>query len=412
MADGSDRIALPIRVHEFLLTCAGRVDDDALTDARELLAVAELDRAVDLLAASLVAGRVPLTSAEHRRLRDLVVAARGAPAVVDRIPVDDAAPLPAHRFTAGTPDGPGAEEGVAEAVFRVLEVLPDIRSVSCVWRTTPAGAATGPVPQRIVLVEIGSGGFPPSTAYRIEQVLRRAGLRSVVEALGPGAELTPYHRTALAAARRLASRDGGTGRPAEPEDTSFADPPAPRPASSTRRRSGAHADKRATGESSGGRRQQRLAAAELAVPVAATAPPAPVAPAATTGPGRGAKASAATDTGPPAPTNDTAGEIAQGTDRIAVPPESRPAAVAPVPGQGDTELSKREQELLRQLHEELAKREQSSAAAAPGAWQTDRAGGARTSLSPVADWQQQRADHQVVNGRPSYLNPPGDRSGR
>src|ERR1051326_1889932 len=88
VAESSDRVALPIRVHDFLLTCAGRIDDDALTDARELLAVAELDRAVDLLTASLVAGRIPMSADERDELRDLVHAVRSSPALVDRVIVN------------------------------------------------------------------------------------------------------------------------------------------------------------------------------------------------------------------------------------------------------------------------------------------------------------------------------------
>ncbi|HEY3752456.1 MAG TPA: hypothetical protein VGL80_25005, partial [Pseudonocardiaceae bacterium] len=130
MADSSDRIALPIRVHEFLLACAGRIDDDALTDARELLAMAELDRAVELITASLVAGRIRLSADERDELLDLVDAVRSSPALVDRVLVDDSVPPPRHRFTIGGMDDPSPETGVLEAVGRVIEVLPDIRSLS------------------------------------------------------------------------------------------------------------------------------------------------------------------------------------------------------------------------------------------------------------------------------------------
>jgi hypothetical protein len=51
-AGGANRpgIALPIRIHDLLLTLAGRLDDDALADVRQMLASAELDRSLEFLA--------------------------------------------------------------------------------------------------------------------------------------------------------------------------------------------------------------------------------------------------------------------------------------------------------------------------------------------------------------------------
>src|SRR5207249_4942376 len=101
----------------------------------------------------------------------------------------------------------------------------DIRSVSCVWRTTPAGSVSGSVPQRVVLVETGPDGFAPSAAYRLEQALRRTGIRAVVEAVQAGGELSRYHRSALDASRRVLPG----GRPApRPEPDGYTDSPAPR----------------------------------------------------------------------------------------------------------------------------------------------------------------------------------------
>ncbi len=106
MADVSDRVALPIQVHEFLLSCAGRIDDDALTDTRELLAVAELDRAIELLTGSLVAGRISITSSERDTLARLIGAVRSSETLLERIVIDDSARLPRHRFTVGADDRP------------------------------------------------------------------------------------------------------------------------------------------------------------------------------------------------------------------------------------------------------------------------------------------------------------------
>src|SRR5207302_4884902 len=69
----------------------------------------------------------------------------------------------------------------------------------------------GPLPQRVVLVEVGPNGFPPATAYRVEHVLRGAGVRAVVEVLRPGVERTEYHQQAAAAAQPVAFAGGPNG---------------------------------------------------------------------------------------------------------------------------------------------------------------------------------------------------------
>jgi hypothetical protein len=499
MPDASDRISLPIRVHEFMLSCAGRLDDDALTDARELLAVAEVDRAVELLAVSLVAGRIAVTADDRDRLRDLLGAVRSSPGLVDRIIVDEERANPRHRFTVGVNGDPAAEDGVAEAVSRVVEVLPDIRTMSCVWRTTPAGATSGPVPQRVVLVETGPDGFAPSTAYRVEQALRRAGVRAAVEVLQAGSDMTGYHREALASARRIPLRTAAASKAApqslsrptppppsapsrepspepvtEPEDQSFTGPPAPRPVTTTRRRTAAHAEKR---ETASGRWQQRIAAAEVSQtdpsttsapvrdrqpaeppPAPATQPtPPPMAPVGMSTAAGMAPVQRPQDAPPrpqepaPAPQTSTVPPaepepaLAAEAGTAQAPPPSMtspppmpspvpPPMAPPMPPPGpsmpsmspsmsssgsdssgkDAELSQREQELLRQLHEELAKREQAAPQpnANTGSWQVDRSAARpmyNTGTDYASSWQNTQ-DQTAVNGIPPYGSGPPDRS--
>ncbi|HEX4724231.1 MAG TPA: hypothetical protein VH333_17065 [Pseudonocardiaceae bacterium] len=388
MAESSDRIALPIRVHDFLLACAGRVDDDALTDARELLAVAELDRAVDLLTASLVAGRIPMSADERDELRDLVDAVRSSPALVDRVIVNDDAVPPRHRFTTGVMDDPAPDGGVLEAVGRVVEVLPDIRALSCVWRATPAGAPAGPVPQRMVLVEVGPDGFPPSTSYRVEQALRRAGIRAAVEVIQAGTEVTDYHADALAVARRVSLRQAAArGHEADGEAGSslFADSPTPRSVTSTRRRysAGAHAEKRSTVDASGGRWQPRIASDEPA----------------------------ADQEGDSAAVRPIHAEPEQPT----APPVLAPVELPPATADPDADLSSRERELLRQLHEELAKREGEeptedpapAPAPSPGTnWHASQSGHFTPTEFGGQGWHDGAADQTAVNGIPPYGSAP------
>jgi hypothetical protein len=198
VADGPgwSGMSLPVRAHDLLLTFAGRVDDDALADARELLASAEVDRALDFLVGCLVAGHIPVSSAQRDELENLSAQAYLDRSLFGRLAVDDTAPLD-HRFGGDQSGGESAAQGVAEAAHRVLDVLPDVRSVWAVWRLTPAGAVSGPVPHRVVLVGVGPGGFPTATAYRLEHALRRVGIRASVEALRDGAPAPDYHHSAM-----------------------------------------------------------------------------------------------------------------------------------------------------------------------------------------------------------------------
>ena len=485
MPDASDRIALPIRVHEFLLACAGRVDDDVLTDAREFLAVAELDRAVELLAASLVAGRIPLTADERDELRDLLDMVRSTRALVDRIVVDDLNLPPRHRFTVGTEDDPAPDEGVASALERVLGVLPDIHGVTVVWRTTPAGRPAGPVPQRLVLVEAGPDGFATSTAYRIEQTLRRAGIRAAVEVLVAGTDLGMYHRDALDCGRRLdlrteppAARRTPPPAPAAPPESLY-DQPAPRSVTSTRRRA-AHSEKRPAAESASGRWQQRVSAADPGpaepAPVESRPsqiPPMPELPALAAEPsstmsrepsGRDGVSRDSRDSREPVGREPSVGEFGREpagnefgrepsgndfgrevgresrTGLTPVPPPPSPAPVPPaavppapvangsaqppvrpVDATKDSDLSQREQELLRQLHEELAKREEQGPeqSGEPFGWTVDRSSamnnngmppGHNSGAFPPVEYPpgwQTNAEQTAVNGIPPYGMPQG-----
>ncbi|HET9143435.1 hypothetical protein, partial [Actinophytocola sp.] len=189
--------SLPVRAHDLLLSFAGQVDDDALADARELLAAAEVDRTLDFLVGCLVAGHIPISAAQRGELDALSAPAYLDRSLFNRLIVDDSAAIPRHRFAAEVPGTESAAQGVTDAAHRVLDALPDVRSVWAVWRLTPAGAVSGPVPHRVVLVGVGPAGFPTATAYRLEHTLRRVGVRASVEALRDGAQAPDYHHTAM-----------------------------------------------------------------------------------------------------------------------------------------------------------------------------------------------------------------------
>lgn len=196
-------VALPIRIHELLLSLAGRLDDDALADARQMLASAELDRALEFIAGCLVAGRVVLAKNQQRELESLFSDTYLDSSVIDRVLVREPVPSARHRFAVGAVEGREPDRGVADAIRPVLDVLPDVRSVWCVWRLSPAGPVSGPVPHRVVLVGVGPGGFAPATAYRVEYALRRAGIRASVEVLVDGNQPGDYHQEAMRCARQV-----------------------------------------------------------------------------------------------------------------------------------------------------------------------------------------------------------------
>ncbi|OLR89690.1 hypothetical protein BJP25_01245 [Actinokineospora bangkokensis] len=330
-------------MHDLLLGLAGRLDDDALSDARELLASAEVDRALDLVAGCLAAGPVPVSRAEHDELAQLFLAAHADPAVVERLPVAEPDLVTRHRFTAAQVAGVAAEDGVADAANRVLDVLPDIRAVWAVWRTTPAGPATGPVPHRVVLIGVGQQGSAPATAYRVEHALRRAGIRASVEVLRDGAEPTDYHQTAMRYANEVtAARTNVIASPAAPK-------PAPEPP----------------------RREPELTAPTIS---SNSAPQVPE----------------------PEPWSSTPSPVTP-------VPAAPQAAEDPAESGTDESLNDSELDLLRQLQEELARREQTE----PGssAWQGDLSSGNSTSAS--FDWTEANST-TMVNGMP--LQPPETRS--
>jgi hypothetical protein len=222
-------VTLPVRVHDLLLALAGRLDDDALADARELLASTEIDRALELIVGSLAAGPIPLTRVEHEELSKLVLAAHCDPAVVGRITIIESSVSTTHKFSAGQIGGVSADQGVAEAAIQVLDVLPDIRAVWAVWRLTPAGAASGPVPHRVVLIRIGPSGSGPATAYRVEHALRRAGLTASVEVLRDSTESSDYHHSAMRYASSVPLERSSSSAHAKPWTQSPTPTPSPSP---------------------------------------------------------------------------------------------------------------------------------------------------------------------------------------
>jgi len=192
--------------HEVLLSLAGRIDDDALSSVRELVAVEDDAAAAELLGGCLLAAGAGVTAREHAVLGRWFAASRVDPELVDVLPRDpEADRREEHRFT---PDPPasarasGSSRDAGEAVARAAARLPGVQRVRQCWRTTPAGSAPGPVPHRVVLVETHSADDCEHVAHHVAHAARELGAVSV-EVFAAGAELPAYHRAAVRVARPL-----------------------------------------------------------------------------------------------------------------------------------------------------------------------------------------------------------------
>ncbi|WP_410647700.1 hypothetical protein [Amycolatopsis sp. cmx-4-54] len=352
-----DGFSVPLRLHNLLLALAGRIDDSALTEARELIARAHIDEAVELTTGTLIAGKIPVSSAEQRELALVLEMSRSdATLANDLLVVEQDEPVLTHRFTGENQP----EFGLAEALDRTLQVLPDVRSVHAVWRNTPAGSVPGALPQRVVLVEIGPEGNPPAVAFRVDTALRRAGIRSVVEVAGPGVARSAYHQAASSAASPVWVT--GSTHSSDFRSEPVTPPPAPAPAPEPVKEQPSRHGLRPV--SSGGHE-----------PVEPIAPVVPIV----------QQATAATPSSSPEPRKSraetraertadlTPAEVAQlrqalkedpekGREIATGKPSMHEVVELPALDLDDPSLSERDRALLRELHAELAERERAEAA--------------------------------------------------
>ncbi|WP_439662698.1 hypothetical protein ACSHWB_15370 [Lentzea sp. HUAS TT2] len=356
----NDGVGLPVRLHDLLLSMAGRVDDAALSQAREFLAVGELDRSIELLVGTLLAGTIPVLPDERAAITWILHEVRSDASLTDRLPVAEMLPFVRHRFTSAT--DPASD--IAADLTRAVSVLPDIRSVRCVWRSSPTGSTPGPLPQRVVLVDIGPQGFAPATAYRVDSVLRKAGVRAAVEVLTTGVQLSEYHASAITSSVAVpisgAPSQMMTDHVSQQQQAWFDQPveelPAPAPVAEP-----TPAPEQL--EETGSRRTRSTPAVlEGSQPF----PPKPVK--------RIPKASVEPEieTLPePVPINRAEITTELKPDELAA---LQAALAEPAePSSVDANLSERERALLQQLHEELAQREQTGVKGPDsGRWQIDR----------------------------------------
>ncbi|MFI7116800.1 hypothetical protein [Amycolatopsis sp. NPDC049868] len=355
-----DGFSVPLRLHNLLLALAGRIDDSALTEARELIARAHIDEAVELTTGTLIAGKIPVSSSEQRELALVLEMSRSdATLANDLLVVEEDEPVLTHRFTGENQP----EFGLAEALDRTLQVLPDVRSVHAVWRNTPAGSVPGALPQRVVLVEIGPEGNPPAVAFRVDTALRRAGIRSVVEVAGPGVARSAYHQAASSAASPVWVT--GSTHSSDFRSEPVTPPPAPAPAPEPVKEQ----------PSRHGLRPVSSASHEPVEPIAPVVPIVQQAPAATpsSSPEPAPPRKSRAETRAERTADLTPAEVAQlrqalkedpekGREIATGKPSMHEVVELPALDLDDPSLSERDRALLRELHAELAERERAEAA--------------------------------------------------
>jgi hypothetical protein len=348
-----DGFSVPLRLHNLLLALAGRIDDSALTEARELIARAHIDEAVELTTGTLIAGRIPVSSAEQRELALVLEMSRSDATLANDLLVDETEPVSTHRFSGEN----SPEFGIAEALDRTLQVLPDVRSVHAVWRNTPAGSVPGALPQRVVLVELGPEGNPPAVAFRVDTALRRAGIHSVVEVSGPGVAHSEYHQAASAAASPawVTGTTTSSSSSYRPEPAKPPAPVTPEPVAES------------------GSRHSMRAATTTTTPAEPVAPVVPIVSPSPPPPAPEPPRKARSETRAERTADLTPAEVAQLRQALAEDPEKGREIAAGKPSMhevvelpaldlDDPSLSERDRALLRELHAELAERERAEAA--------------------------------------------------
>lgn len=218
------------RLHDALLGLAGRLDDDALSSVRELVAVEDDAGGAELLGGCLLADAVALTPFERAVLTPWFGAARVDPGILELLPTDhDALSRVRHRFVAEGPAGPDGVGGAdAGEVARAASRLPGVTAVGQCWRVTPAGATSGPVPHRVVVVQTEASVDAEHVAHHLAHAARDLGPASV-EVVVIGSPLPTYHRDALAAAVPMYSPVSSRPLPAGEEEWRTVPDAAPTP---------------------------------------------------------------------------------------------------------------------------------------------------------------------------------------
>ena len=188
---GDEDVPGPLDLYWLLYRLAGRVPDDGLAIMRTCVADGELEEAVDLLAIALNTGRLPLTDEEGLLARAALERAGEDPGLVDLSPRLEELPDPPYTFT-GIPGEPD------EVDLAAVEAAAPVGGVRGLWRVQRTSSRAT---VRIRFVEAKDGADLLEMAAEMQHVIAEAGeVPPRIEVIIADAELTPYHREAMAAA--------------------------------------------------------------------------------------------------------------------------------------------------------------------------------------------------------------------
>jgi hypothetical protein len=181
------------RLPWLLFRLAGRVPDDGLAIMRTCVADREDEEAVDLLAAALGTGRLPLTEGEAEVARAVLREHDGDPALADLAPQLEGLPEPPYRFLPPADGDPGAE--LVDAAVTAADVVGGLGGLWRVQRSS-ARATVG-----VWLAEADRSADAVELTAEMQEWLAEAGeIPPRLEVFTEGTELTPYHEAALAEA--------------------------------------------------------------------------------------------------------------------------------------------------------------------------------------------------------------------
>jgi hypothetical protein len=189
-------------LHGMLLTLAGRLPDDLITQCRDQLADGAFGELAQAITFAVLSADLTVTTAEAQTLTALLAEAGGDESALGTVRIDDvdeqawvfAAADSDEAGPAGPPDEgrrPGDE--LIEAAAHALSVEPGAVGAWLAWRLAPA-SEHAPA-KAVFLVEVGDDGDAAGAAARIQTRLTAAGEASPqVEVYYTGHPLPAYQR--------------------------------------------------------------------------------------------------------------------------------------------------------------------------------------------------------------------------
>ena len=183
------------RLSWLLLRLAGRVPDEALAVMRTCVAEAEPETVVAMIADALRPGRLALTADEAAVAGAALRTHGGEARLADQAPRIVGLPPPLYQFATpggGDPIAAAADEAAVRAAGLVAAGLVGL------WRVR---RSSGRATVTVRLAEVAPTAKAIEITAEMQQAIGAAGETSpCVEVFAEGADLTPYHEAALAAA--------------------------------------------------------------------------------------------------------------------------------------------------------------------------------------------------------------------